>query len=269
MILAFSLGFVTRHPGLLLVLIGVAGEVFFDWPEMNGKRAWCKRLSALVLVFGLLLEFAEAAKSDKEVARLNKDAADARLETTRLEEQISETRTNVAKIDPLNLTIADVVVSVNFGVKEKDFIDPPLESAVAYLELCETNMEVLNSNGSIVLSADKVERGLTVSPFDKSVIDYSYSMYFHSDPSSVSSPSYFNGKPASEIMEKVNALKIFSRFIPPDKSVIVGQAEMTINGNLHKHFFIGGQKTLGITYDESGRGSGTNFYSSLIMATAP
>jgi len=73
MILAFSLlsncwEFATRHPGILLVLLGVAGEVIFDWKEMKGKMAWAKRLSAIILIAGLILEFYEAAKSDKVVA---------------------------------------------------------------------------------------------------------------------------------------------------------------------------------------------------------
>jgi hypothetical protein len=60
--------FATRHPGILLVLLGVVGEVVFDWKEMKGRLAWAKRLSALVLIAGLILEFSEAAKSDNEVA---------------------------------------------------------------------------------------------------------------------------------------------------------------------------------------------------------
>jgi hypothetical protein len=73
MIAVFSLlsncwEFSTRHPGILLVLLGVAGEVIFDWKEMKGRLAWAKRLSALVLIAGLILEFSEAAKSDKDVS---------------------------------------------------------------------------------------------------------------------------------------------------------------------------------------------------------
>jgi len=60
--------FSTRHPGISLVLLGVAGEVVFDWKEMKGRLAWAKRLSALVLIAGLILEFSEAAKTDKLVA---------------------------------------------------------------------------------------------------------------------------------------------------------------------------------------------------------
>src|SRR5437867_3871593 len=69
--------FVARHPGLVLVLIGVIGEVIFDWKEMEGKSAWGKRISAILLVVGLAIEFIEAAKSDREVAILTRQAGDA------------------------------------------------------------------------------------------------------------------------------------------------------------------------------------------------
>src|ERR1035438_8162923 len=99
--------FVTRHPGLVLVLLGVAGEVFCDWKEMEGRLARAKRLSAILLVIGLMMEFWEAAKSDLDVARLNQEAAAARLETTELKQQMAETKTNVAKLDSRNANISD------------------------------------------------------------------------------------------------------------------------------------------------------------------
>src|SRR5476649_2722250 len=74
MILATSslfvcLEFIGRHPGLLLVLIGVAGEIFCDWKEMGvGRLARAKKISAILLVIGLAMEFWEAAKSDSELA---------------------------------------------------------------------------------------------------------------------------------------------------------------------------------------------------------
>lgn len=83
--LAFSLlsncwDFATRHPGILLVLLGVAGEIIFDWKDMKGRLAWAKRISALVLIAGLILEFSEAAKSDKDVAASIERAGNAEKE---------------------------------------------------------------------------------------------------------------------------------------------------------------------------------------------
>jgi hypothetical protein len=67
-VLQAVVGFVGRHPGILLVLIGVVGEVCFDWKEMKQKREWGKAIFSIILVTGLVMEFWEAAKSDKEVA---------------------------------------------------------------------------------------------------------------------------------------------------------------------------------------------------------
>jgi hypothetical protein len=81
---SLCLEFIERHPGLILVLIGVAGEIFFDWGEMGGKLERAKKASAILLVFGLTLEFWEAAKSDNEIAAMRKQTADALLETERI-----------------------------------------------------------------------------------------------------------------------------------------------------------------------------------------
>jgi len=106
MILASSfisdcVGFTFRHPGLLFVLLGVIGEVACDWKEMDGRLARAKRLSALLLVFGLLIEFWEAAKSDQEVSRLNLlskqiglDSAQAKLEASQANERAENTESN-------------------------------------------------------------------------------------------------------------------------------------------------------------------------------
>ncbi|MGA2658326.1 MAG: hypothetical protein ABSH34_12540 [Verrucomicrobiota bacterium] len=72
--------FLINHPGILLVRLGAAGEVISDWREMRGPLARLGKLSAIVLIVGLCLEFWEAAKSDNEVASLKVEAV--RLEST-------------------------------------------------------------------------------------------------------------------------------------------------------------------------------------------
>jgi hypothetical protein len=72
--------FSLRHPGLLLVLVGVAGEVYFEWKEEAWCKHWKKKVSALLLIFGLCLEFIEAAKSDKNVAASIENASNAEKE---------------------------------------------------------------------------------------------------------------------------------------------------------------------------------------------
>jgi hypothetical protein len=91
--LSLCFEFIGRHPGLLLVLIGVAGEIIFDWKEMgHGRLAYGKRISAILLVIGLTMEFWEAAKSDKEIAAIN-------LQATQAEKKADEAKEQAAKFD--------------------------------------------------------------------------------------------------------------------------------------------------------------------------
>src|SRR5258706_10997202 len=91
--LSLCFEFIARHPGLLLVLIGVAGEIIFDWKEMgHGRLAYAKRISAILLVVGLMMEFWEAAKSDKEIAAIN-------LQATQAEKKADEAKEQAAKFD--------------------------------------------------------------------------------------------------------------------------------------------------------------------------
>ena len=61
--------FISHHPGLFLVLLGVIGEIVFEWKEMGkGRKALWLKASASMLIVGLLLEFLEAADSDELVA---------------------------------------------------------------------------------------------------------------------------------------------------------------------------------------------------------
>lgn len=78
--------FSKRHPGIVLVVVGVAGEgvdifvkIFFK--EWSKKRELGIEIIAAIfwamVVFGLTLEMFEAAKSDKEFMVLTKQSADA------------------------------------------------------------------------------------------------------------------------------------------------------------------------------------------------
>jgi len=122
--------FVRRHPGLLLVLIGVAGESILDWQDSHGTLGWVRRFFSLVLIARLIEEFYEASKSDKEVAALtlqtasaqkqiaeislevakaNQAAAEANERAARLEKEAEEGRLEVEKIrlaqQPRNFTV--------------------------------------------------------------------------------------------------------------------------------------------------------------------
>ena len=76
----------------------------------------------LVLVCGLCLEIKEAVKSEMEVVAL--------------ELQIAQTKTNVAKIDPLNQPLSDVLAFAKIDVNGSNFIESPLwgSPAIAHLQ---------------------------------------------------------------------------------------------------------------------------------------
>jgi hypothetical protein len=64
----FVLELSIKHPGVVLVLIGVFGEIALEWKKT--KDAWLKKAFWVLLIMGLVLEFREAAKSDLEAAKL-------------------------------------------------------------------------------------------------------------------------------------------------------------------------------------------------------
>ena len=92
-------GFAIRHPGLMLVLIGVAGEVACDWKEMAGRLAWAKKLSAMLLVIGLVVEFWESAKLDNEVADTKERTAIAVKDASQANERAANTESNNLVLD--------------------------------------------------------------------------------------------------------------------------------------------------------------------------
>jgi hypothetical protein len=67
-----ALTFVQKHPGIICVLIGVAGEIACDWKETTGKRAWLKKLFMVILVGGLSYELVEAVRADRETEELRR-----------------------------------------------------------------------------------------------------------------------------------------------------------------------------------------------------
>ena len=81
--------FFTKHPGILLVLLGVAGEVAFDWKDIKGPWAWAKKTSAILLVLGLAMEIREAATSDNETALLLRNVEVLRKSNLELEAKLA------------------------------------------------------------------------------------------------------------------------------------------------------------------------------------
>ena len=74
--------FSKRHPGIILVLSGVAGEVICDWKNHSDFLEKLKQWFAVILVVGLVWELGEAAKLDSETAHSNERSK--QLESTNL-----------------------------------------------------------------------------------------------------------------------------------------------------------------------------------------
>ena len=104
-VLSVSWEFAKRHPGILLVLIGVAGEVICDWKEMGKRLAWAKRLSAILLIMGLAVEFGEAAKSDNEVA-------DTKLHTRLVESNNVALQLTVEELRSKNIALESKLIEL-------------------------------------------------------------------------------------------------------------------------------------------------------------
>lgn len=75
------LPFLKKHPGIALVIIGVAGEIALEWKKENGRRGHFLRFFGVLLLCGLLWEIFESIATDnqiKEVNPLNQPISDLR-----------------------------------------------------------------------------------------------------------------------------------------------------------------------------------------------
>ena len=97
----------------MLVLIGVVGEIACDWKEMEGRLARAKRISAILLVVGLMMEFWEAAKSDNEVA---------------------DTKERTALVESNNLVLRSNVVALEIKLKPRTITPKQIEDFIFLTE---------------------------------------------------------------------------------------------------------------------------------------
>ena len=100
--------FLSEHPGLIAVFIGVSGEVYFDWREEKGAHSRWKKFFMALLVVGLAYELFEASESDKKAADAIKSAGQANERASSNEVQVAElTSNNIAlqlKLQPRIIT---------------------------------------------------------------------------------------------------------------------------------------------------------------------
>jgi hypothetical protein len=262
-----------------LLLEDVPDWRWFKWSKDDHRRHTIGRIAIYVIAFGVSVESVQTIKLD--VA-----AANARLETVKLEQQIAETKINVTKNDPLNqkVLLIDVLVDIEFDGRPFDefsqqlrpfnsgkmvFPDNVPARLSAQLMLCETNMQRVVSGGACVLVADEIEAISFLDPSTNNISQnlHGYAIHFHIDPKAISAPSFFNDKPVSEIINNVNSLKIYVKYFRHNKQVKVGLADMIINGGVSKQFTIQSQMPLGES--EGGLGKGFNDDGFTIVATAP
>jgi hypothetical protein len=122
-------GFVFHHPGVVLVFLGVAGETIWDSKE----EFWSKtmgRISAWVLVLGLVVEMGEAVAGDKENSEIKERAA-------KLEDEAAKARLELGRIKPENRPIrsmrANVYLSASGGSGEPGKLTVP--PGLTFLEI--------------------------------------------------------------------------------------------------------------------------------------
>jgi hypothetical protein len=128
------------------VLIGVAGEIFFDWKEIKPPWALFKKSFAVCLLLALGVEIIEATKSDKEVSgamlaagQANEKAANSESNSVRLSLEVEQRSTNLllqARLQPRRITtiqrekfIESLItgqkgpVIICYGVKDQETLD--------------------------------------------------------------------------------------------------------------------------------------------------
>jgi hypothetical protein len=106
-----------EHPGILIVVVAVAGEVICDWNRKKSLKERLKKFFGIMLVSGLLLEIAEAVKSDKK-------AADAYLDAKQAERDAGQANERAANIESNNLVLQAKLQPRTITVKQReDFIN--------------------------------------------------------------------------------------------------------------------------------------------------
>jgi hypothetical protein len=158
MALAFSISFLAAHPGLFLVLIGVIGEIIFDWPEMKGKRSLGKKLSAIILALGLVCEFVEAVILDNQVAEtkhrtalVEKEAGQANLRAASLESSNTALSVMVEGLHSNNLIVEKQVEQMrqeNLLLQNKMINGLYSRTIYEYYKVTDTNHVVVQSSGN-------------------------------------------------------------------------------------------------------------------------
>jgi hypothetical protein len=225
--------FSKRHPGIVLVLLGVIGEGFEIFSKLLFKHWYEKHergveffggICWLVVVIGLAWEIPEAGKSDKQ-------AEDSRLKADALEWQIAQTSTNVAKIDPRTANISDMSATAILMVMGTDFNDLTNlnPSRVARMTLWKDE----KMGGDLdALTAENFTRNdfrVVFGVRDRR----EYGIRFHSFNFNAANGREFPVK----TIDDVHIVRMDLSFLPHDSEIAGGMIELVVN-NFHKMFQI-------------------------------
>ena len=101
--------FVLNHPGVVLVFFGVVGENIWDEKDGGGKKA-AYTVSAIVLIFGLVVEMHEAVEDDKKLT-------DAKTALAKLEQENLKLREDQERLRPENTPIKSMRADVSLRVR--------------------------------------------------------------------------------------------------------------------------------------------------------
>lgn len=215
------LEFAKAHPGIVLVLIGVFGEgfeilakIFFKkWARKHELRleivgAFCW----ILVVVGLAFEIPDAAKTDKE-------AADARLETAKLELQIEQAK-------PENRPIVSISATARILVKGDRYMHSPItdDNWRSGIGFCiGTNIS------QMIFSLSATKSDVEMANILGKNTDREYFITFHKNPSSSVLPDDAGwGKPAN-IFNAVESFVLEMPQIETNTEVLSGSVVVTAN----------------------------------------
>ncbi len=118
--LSGSWTFCEKHPGIILVVIGVAGEILAAWKKPQTTREALEKFFGIMLIAGLVLEIWEATKEDRQVAGLE-------LRTVNVE-------TTNALLWQTNLTLRAEVATLEIKAQDRTITTEQREKVINYLK---------------------------------------------------------------------------------------------------------------------------------------
>ena len=241
--------FCKNHPGILIVIVGVAGEIICEWDREKGVRGRLIKMFGMFLIMGLIVEIWEAAESDEKVANVIAD-------NLRLEARLKDE-------DPLNAPINSVSATVRLtvkGVKRVQqtqafsggiFEEPDLASAgiwgmgeIVFFEGTNTSRNIYHLScggenfqfvgGAFIGETNEEIRGVVIK-LHEDILDE-----LISTNSFTQSNSFDIGKPAGEF-RKVGSFMLSLPPMSTNVSVVRGVVELKVN-SLRWKFPIPAQK---------------------------